>query len=146
MIEGERQSSQVIVYTDGSTDVKGNPANSGSGIYVTDSNHNHLWSGGMVVRSDGNNFIAEMAAAAVAIKACPLDLNMILRIDSTATIGAISKGQVSERKRVRAAGRAWLYLCRPEFYRKEKISPLNIFVHTKISLHPNRSGTITRTN
>lgn len=62
----------------------------------------------MVVRADGNNFIAEMAAAAMVIKACPnSDFLLKLRIDSTAAIGAITKGYVSERKRIRAVGRAW---------------------------------------
>jgi hypothetical protein len=61
--------------------------------------------GGLVVRSDGNNFIAEMAAASIVLKACPNHLNL-------ETIGALSKGVVSERKRLRAAGRAWLNLCR----------------------------------
>ena len=59
-----------------------------------------------MVRSDGNNFIAEMAAAAIITKACPPQLELVLRIDSMATIGAITKGLVSERKRFRAAGRA----------------------------------------
>jgi hypothetical protein len=63
-----------------------------------------VWSGGLVVRSDGNNFIAEMAAAAIVTKACPPSLDLTLRIDSMATIGAITKGIVSERKRIRAAG------------------------------------------
>ena len=36
-----------------------------------------------------------------------------------ATIGAITKGIVSERKRIRAAGRAWLNLCRMDFVQKQ---------------------------
>ena len=51
----------------------------------------------MVVRADGNNFIPELAAAATTIKVCPVGLPMTLK-DSTAAIGAISKGVVSERK------------------------------------------------
>jgi len=70
------------------------------------------------VRTDGNNFIVEMAAAAVAIQACPAGLHLTLRIDSMATIGAITSGPVSERKRVRAAGRAWLNFCRQAFRQK----------------------------
>lgn len=75
----------------------------------------------MVVRADGNNFIAEMAAAAVVIKTCPnRDFLLKLRIDSTAAIGAITKGYVSERKRIRAAGRAWRNLCRSAYCEKKK--------------------------
>jgi hypothetical protein len=66
----------------------------------------------LVVRTDGNNFIAEMAAAAVVIKACPTQMPLTLRIDSMATIGALSKGVISERRRIRASGRAWVNLCR----------------------------------
>ena len=86
---------------------------------MTDHMDKPLWSGGMIVRSDGNNFIAELAAAAIAVKACPESLSMSLRIDSLATIGAIQKGPLSERKRIRAAGRAWLNLCREDFARKK---------------------------
>src|SRR6185503_4592375 len=93
------QGTELIVYTDGSTDTKGNPANSGCGIVVTNTEHKQLWSGGFMVRTDGNKFIAEIAAAAVVIKACPPSIPLILRTDSLATIGAISKGSVSERKR-----------------------------------------------
>ena len=74
----------------------------------------------MVVRADGNNFIPELAAAATAIKACPVGLPMTLKMDSTAAIGAISKGIVSERKRVRAAGRAWLNFSRQDFVNKRQ--------------------------
>ena len=94
---------QAIVYTDGSTSTKGKVTNSGSGIFVTDRAHRPVCSTGFVVRSDGNNFLAEIAAAAVVVKACPPGLPLTLRIDSMAAIGAISKGHVSERRRVRAA-------------------------------------------
>ena len=108
----------AIIYTDGSTSTQGKFSNSGSGIFITDDQHVPLWSGGFIVRSDGNNFIAELAAAAVVLKACPTDLPVTLRIDSMATIGALSKGTVSERKRIRAAGRAWLNYCRTEIREK----------------------------
>ena len=36
-----------------------------------------------------------------------------------ATIGAISKGVVSERRRIRSAGRAWLNLCRTEYIKRK---------------------------
>ena len=62
---------RITVYTDGSTNPKGNVCNSGSSIIVTDSKDRTIWSGGMTVRADGNNFIPELAAAATAIKACP---------------------------------------------------------------------------
>ena len=101
---------KIIAYTDGSTSPHGKSPNSGSGIFITNSNHKEIWSGGLIVRSDGNNFIAEMAAAAIITKACPPQLELVLRIDSMATIGAITKGLVSERKRIRAAGRVDEYV------------------------------------
>ena len=91
----------------------------------------------MKVRSDGNNFIAEIAAAAVVIKACPPNLPLLLRIDSMATIGAISTGAVSERRRIRASGRTWMNFCRDEYLqRRGDIIIKHIFSHT---------GTISRT-
>jgi len=73
---------------------------------------------GFIVRSDGNNFIPELAAACIAVKACPSEMHLTLRSDSLATIGAISKGSLSERKRVRAAGRPWLNFCRQDLTEK----------------------------
>src|SRR4051812_8186869 len=66
--------------TDGSTDPKGRSGNSGVGIALTDSKNNPIWSGGMAVRSDGNNFIPEIAAALVVIKACPAALKLTFAV------------------------------------------------------------------
>jgi len=114
----EANQSPAIVYTDGSTSVRPTKPNSGCSIVVTDNKHSSVWAGGMVVRTDGNNFVAELAAAAIAIKACPPLFPLKLCIDSKAAIGALTRGAVSERKRVRAAGRAWLNFCRDDFARK----------------------------
>jgi len=47
-----------------------------------------------------------------------------------ATIGAVTKGVVSKRKRIRAAGRAWLNLWRADFLQKqEKIKVEHISSH-----------------
>ena len=107
---------RAFVYTDGST-VPDEP-NSGSSIVVTDHEHKEVWSGGFVVRTDGNNFIAELAAAAIVIRACPHNFPITLCIDSKAAIGALSEGPVSERKRIRAAGRAWRNYCRADMIAK----------------------------
>ena len=72
-----------------------------------------------MVRADGNNFIAEVAAAATVVMATPIGASLTLYIDSMATIGALSKSVVSERKRVRAAGRAWLNWCRSDLLEKK---------------------------
>ena len=77
---------KVIVYTDGSTSLNKKSPNSGCGIFVTDEKDQPLWSGGMVVRTDGNNFIAELAAAAITVKAVPPTVPLLLRIDSMAAI------------------------------------------------------------
>ena len=84
----------------------------------------------MSVRSDGNNFIAEIAAVSCAIKALPSNVQCTFYIDSMAAIGAISKGLVSERKRIRASGRAWLNYCQKEFLQKKpKIKICHISSH-----------------
>ena len=59
------------------------------------------------MRSDGNNFVAEMAAATVVIKALPPDRTLTLYIDSMAAIQSLEQGPVSERKRIKMQGRAW---------------------------------------
>jgi len=105
--------SKAIVYTDGSTSTRGKPCNSGSGIFITNEQNQPLWSGGITVRTDGNNFIAELAAAAIVLKACPADLALRLRIDSMATIGALSKCVVSEENES-ALLVAWLNFCHTE--------------------------------
>jgi len=109
---------RASVYTDGSTSARSTKPNSGASIHVTDEADTDIWSGGLVVRTDGNNFIAELAAAAIVVKACPPEFPITIRIDSKAAIGAITKGPVSERKRVCAAGRAWLNFCRKDFSSK----------------------------
>jgi hypothetical protein len=109
----------------GSTDPKSSPANSGSSILLTDDQHRHVWKGGMPVRSDGNNFIPELAAASCVVKAVPIDATVTLRIDSMAAIGAISRGALSERKRVERTSVA--EIC----WRKKEISRLSTSRLTK---------------
>ena len=62
---------ELVVYTDGSS--CGADPNSGAGIYLTDT---------VIVRSDGNNFIAELAAAAVVLQACPPNRRVSFHLDS----------------------------------------------------------------
>ena len=73
----ELKNPTVIAYTDGSTSTKSKSKNSGCGIYITDSLHRPLWSNGFIVRSDGSNFLAEIAAAAVVIKALPTNFSLV---------------------------------------------------------------------
>ena len=55
-----------------------------------------------------------MAAASTVINAVPENTQCTIWIDSMATIQALKKGTLlSERKRVRAAGRLWLNWARP---------------------------------
>jgi len=60
------------------------------------------------VRSDSNNFVAEMAAATVVIVALPPSRKVTLYVDSMATIQALGNlGPTSERRRIKSQGRAW---------------------------------------
>src|SRR6185437_2776536 len=81
---------KIIIYTDGSTTPYLKHANSGCSVVITDTNHKLIYEDGMPIRSDGNNFMAELAACV--IKALPGDISTTLRIDSKAAIGAILKG------------------------------------------------------
>src|SRR6185437_10054926 len=69
--------SKVIVYTDGSTSPNKKSPNSGCGIFITDEKNKPLWTGGLVVRTDGNNFIAELAAVSITVKALPPNLPLL---------------------------------------------------------------------
>src|SRR6185437_6125190 len=83
----------VIAYTDGSTEVRSKSKNSGCGILITDGDHVPIWKGGLSIRADGNNFIPEIAAASILIKACPENFSLVVNMDSKAAIGALSKGR-----------------------------------------------------
>ena len=96
----------IIAYTDGSTETrKRKSKNSGYGIHVTTNSHIPIHSGGGIVRSDGNNFIAEMAAATIIIKALPPNRTLTLYVDSVAAIQALGQEMISERKRIKSQGR-----------------------------------------
>ena len=81
--------------------------NSGFGIVVLDEKNQTLYKEGGTVRSDGNNFIPEIAAAAIVLSALPNHLYADIFIDSQATIAAIKEKPLSERRRIRSSGRAW---------------------------------------
>ena len=85
---GSQSRGHFFADTDGSTDPKSSPANSGSSILLTDDQHRHVWKV-VTVRSDGNNFIPELAAASCVVKAVPIDATVTLRIDSMAAIGEL---------------------------------------------------------
>ena len=70
--QSTKPNQHILVYTDGSTETrKRKSKNSGYGIYITTSTHIPIFLDGGTVRSDGNNFIAEMAAATVVISTSP---------------------------------------------------------------------------
>lgn len=109
VIEANRDRAPIHAYTDGSTDPNSLNCHSGVGIYITDADHKEVWRGGFFIRTDKNNFIAEIAAATTVINAVPSDIDCTMWIDSTATIHALQKGTLlSERRIIRSAGRAWL--------------------------------------
>jgi len=131
---------KIIIYTDGSTTPYLKNANSGCSVVITDTNHKFIYEDGMAIRSDGNNFMAELAAAACVIKALPRDISATLRIDSKAAIGAISKGVVSERRRIRAAGRPWLNFCRRDIVLKHKQIKVEHVASHKGTSRPDQVG------
>ena len=64
------QTQRLKIFTDGSTQMKGRKSeNSGFGITVMDEKNQTLYKEGGIVRSDGNNFIPEIAAAAIVLNA-----------------------------------------------------------------------------
>ena len=95
--------------------------NSGFGIVVMDEKGQTLYEGGGIVRSDGNNFIPEIAAAAITLHALPNHLQADIFIDNQATISAIKEKPLSERRRIRASGRAWKNFIRNAMTEKSQL-------------------------
>ena len=54
-----------------------------------------------------------MAAATIVIKALPPDRTLSMYVDSVAAIQALQEGLISERKRIKAQGRAWKSFVKP---------------------------------
>ena len=107
-LESYNRHAQLHAYTDGSTDPNNFSLNSGVGIYITDEKHSAIWQGGFHLRSDKNNFLAEAAAIATVLNALPHHQNICIWSDSKAAVLAIQNSAVSERRRIRAPGRAWI--------------------------------------
>src|ERR1044071_727304 len=135
----------IIAYTDGSTETKKRKSkNSGYGIHVTTNSHFPIYNGGGTVRSDGNNFVAEMAAATVGIKAhthtLPPNRILTIYVDSVAAIQALEQGLISERKRIKAQGRAWKSFIRPTIAEKRHhISIFHVKAHSGLE-SPEQQG------
>ena len=62
---------KLIAYSDGSTEVnrKKQHPNSGYAVVITDIKHRPICELGGMVKTDGNNFLAEMAAVTMALSA-----------------------------------------------------------------------------
>ena len=70
--------SQIRVFTDGSTNPKDPHPNSGVGMALFDEKGSAVWQGGVPVRTDGNNYVAEVAAAALVLDVAPVDVPLHL--------------------------------------------------------------------
>jgi hypothetical protein len=102
-----------VAYTDGST-CPGTKQNSGYGVVLTRRSEKSTDTDrdGSVCRkfygtfkSSGNNFLAELAGIAVALRIIPIDAHVIIKTDSLAAVLALKKQHRSERKRLRTAAR-----------------------------------------
>ena len=100
---------KLIAYSDGSTEVnrKKQHPNSGYAVVITDIKHRPICELGGMVKTDGNNFLAEMAAVTMALSALASGQYLDIYSDSQATLAAVQNPPSSERKRIRAPGRAW---------------------------------------
>jgi len=124
----EHGARHIRAFTDGSTDPKSKQCISGLGIALFDEKKEQIWQGGAPIRADGNNFVAEAAAAALVLDAVPPTATLQLHIDSTATIGAIQKGRLSERRNIRSAARNWVNLAKSAASRRA--TPVDV-VHVR---------------
>ena len=94
----------ITVYTDGSTKPHSSPNSGFAAIFVNQDGTKVSFSG--AIRTDWNNFLAEMAGIALAIYAAPINVRLTIKTDSQAAIASISKKRTTERERIRGPGRA----------------------------------------
>ena len=81
-----------------------------------------------------------MAAATVVIKALPPNRILTIYVDSVAAIQALEQGLVSERKRIKAQGRAWKSFIRPTIAEKRHhISIFHVKAHSGLE-SPEQQG------
>ena len=114
----------IQIFTDGSTDPKDQCPNSGLGIAVFDEKGTIIWKGGAPIRTDGNNYVAEVAAAAIVLDASPPHITLQMHVDSMAAINALQKGRLSERRNIRTPARNWVNLAKNAI--RQRTAPLEI--------------------
>jgi hypothetical protein len=82
-------SSQVTIFTDGSSDKSSTI--SGIGIYAVDKADSSTSSLALPILSYGNNYLAELAALTLAVKAIPPDSLITIYSDSLSSIASVNK-------------------------------------------------------
>lgn len=96
--------SHAVAFTDGST-IPGEPV-SGAGVCFVVENR-VVWSGGFRVFTNGVNYVAEYAAASLAVALTPPDSTLDVYEDNLGAIASQLKVNPKERVRIRSAARAW---------------------------------------
>jgi ribonuclease HI len=69
-----------------------------------------LWEGGMGIRTDGNNYVAEIAATTILLTSVPHHVHLSLFTDCLSAIHTLNKPALSERRRLRTPARVWASL------------------------------------
>lgn len=102
-----QQTTPQTIYTDGSTKPRGTAPNSGfAACWKGQDDRMHCTSGGL--RTDRNNYLAEMAGILAALIIAPSNSEVIIKSDSQAAIATLSRKKVTERERIRCPGRAFV--------------------------------------
>jgi len=82
------------------------------------------------ILSYGNNYLAELAALTLAVKAIPNDRKVTIFSDSLSSIASVKKGPLSERELTRIPCRGWLKTLRADLASKPEISIEYVRAHT----------------
>jgi len=98
---------KIYGFTDGSPRPREKVANSGLGIALYGADKKLLWEGGMGIRTEGNNYVAELAAAAILLSSVPYQVHLTLFSDCLSAINTLGLPPLSERKRLRTPARIW---------------------------------------
>ena len=125
---------QVYGFTDGSSRSREKSPNSGIGIVIYGPDRNLLWEGGFGIRTDGNNYVAELAAATVLLSSIPEGTKLTLFTDCKSAIFTLgSPGTISERRKMRTPSRIWALKGRKIIQRREDVVLQHVRSHQGIS-------------
>ena len=132
--------SEAYGFTDGSSKPREKKPNSGIGIVLFDSNKQPIWEGGESIRTDGNNYVAEVAAASILLSSVPQHTKLTLLSDCQAAIFTLLGQPAPEKKLLRTPARAWTSLGQGALRNRKDIKILHVRSHQGVNTFEQRGN------